>query len=87
MSRHVKPWTFEPFEMDEQQTWTIYDENMARIVAIFYDEDEARDYLFWRNKKQAKKKARRADAAKKLAALGWSSGGIPDDDDDDDGRC
>lgn len=83
MSRHNKPWTFEPFEMDEQQTWSIYDENLARIVAVFYDEDEARDYLFWRNKKQAKKKAKRAAAAKKLAELGWSAG----HDFDDDGRC
>lgn len=58
----IKPWTFEPFEMEAQQTWSIYDENLARIVATFYDEDEARDYLFWRNRKQAKQARKAAKA-------------------------
>lgn len=57
----AKPWTFEPMEMDDKPdpTWPIYDPNEARIVAVFYTEEEARDYLKWRNKKQAKLKARR----------------------------
>lgn len=83
MSRHSKPWTFEPFEMDEQQTWSIYDENLARIVAVFYDHDEALDYLCWRNRKQAKRKARQAKKFRKLAEQAWPQG----DDFDDDGRC
>ena len=58
MSAADKPWTFEPLEVDHEPTWTIYDPNLARIVATFHDEDEAADYLRWRNKKQAKKKAR-----------------------------
>lgn len=76
----VKPWTFEDFEIDHDHTWTVYDPNMARIVAVFYDGDEARKYLARRNRKQAKKRAAK-EAASKLAALGgW-------EDFDDDGRC
>ena len=37
----------------------IYDPNLARIVATFYDTDDAAHYLKWRNKKQAKLKAER----------------------------
>ena len=51
------PWTFNPFELETEQTWVVYDENLARIVATFYDEDEAKSYLKWRNKKQKKRKA------------------------------
>jgi hypothetical protein len=52
-----RPWTFEDFVLEAEPTWSIYDENLARIVAVFYDLDEAQDYLKWRNKKQAKKRA------------------------------
>lgn len=48
-----EPWTFEDFEMESQKTWVIYDDNLARIVAVFYDKDEAKDYLRWRNTQQA----------------------------------
>lgn len=71
MSKHVKPWTFEPFEVDKTEAWTVYDGNLARIVAVFYDEDEAQAYLRWRNKKQAKKKAKKQAAAS--ADLVWGS--------------
>lgn len=81
-----KPWTFEPFEIDEQSTWLIYDENLARIVATFYDRQEANAYLVWRNKKQARRKARRAAKVRRLA--GWGLAHPEDLDDlDDDGRC
>ena len=67
-----QPWSFEPFELEAEQTWVVYDENLARIVATFYDRDEAKAYLKWRNKKQAKHKDR------KRASRSWI---------DDDGRC
>jgi hypothetical protein len=51
------PWTFNDFVLDEEPTWSVYDENLGRIVAVFYDRDEAESYLKWRNKKQAKKRA------------------------------
>lgn len=50
----TRPWTFEPFEADRAEVTDIYDPNLARIVATFYDADEARAYLKWRNKRQAK---------------------------------
>ena len=49
-----EPWTFEPFECHTEPTWEIYDPNLARVVAVFSDRDEAAAYLKWRNKKQAK---------------------------------
>ncbi len=55
------PWTFEDFQLEPEQTWVVYDENLARTVAVFYDEDEARAYLKWRNKKQAKERQLRLD--------------------------
>lgn len=67
-----QPWSFEPFELSSEQTWVVYDENLARIVAVFYDKNEAKAYLKWRNKKQAKNKARQR-------VSGWWT--------DDDGRC
>jgi hypothetical protein len=57
MAETRQPPTFEPFEIDEQTTWPIYDENLARIVAVFYDRREAQDYLAWRNAAQAEAKA------------------------------
>lgn len=67
----TQPWSFEPFEIDAapEPTWPVYDPNLARIVAIFYTEHEAREYLRWRNKKQAKLRAK-ADAKK---AAPWLS--------------
>ena len=60
MSKHglPKPWTYQPFEAEHTDTWTVYDENLARIVAVFYDRTEMEDYLRWRNKKQDKARAR-----------------------------
>lgn len=55
----AKPWTFEPYESYTEQTWEIYDPNLARIVAVFFDSDEAQNYLDWRNKKQAKEQAKK----------------------------
>jgi hypothetical protein len=75
------PWTFEPFELESEQTWTVYDANLARIVATFYDEGEARMYLKWRNKKQAKRKAR-CEAEKP-----WIVGTVRATVFDEDGRC
>lgn len=55
MSKHSKPWTFEPFELYRDDTWAILDPNLAQMVAIFYDQAEAEAYLKWRNRRQAKK--------------------------------
>ena len=67
-----QPWSFEPFELASEQTWVVYDENLARIVAVFYDKGEAKAYLKWRNKKQSKNKAAQR------VSRSWL---------DDDGRC
>lgn len=75
----VKPWTFEDFEIDPRPSWEIYDENLARTVAVFYDQKEARSYLEWRNRKQAKRRAKKAAAA--------AAHQSHDHDYDDDGRC
>ena len=61
---NTKPRTFLPFEAEETPAWTVYDDNMGRIVAEFYDKKEVDDYLEWRNRKQAK---RRAKAERKAA--------------------
>lgn len=53
------PWSFDPFEGETREVVDIYDPNLARIVATFYDTDEAAQYLKWRNKKQKKAKARK----------------------------
>jgi hypothetical protein len=58
MSKHSKPWTFEDYELHHQDTWEVYDPNLARLVAVFYNEDDALEYLKWRNKKQAKRKGK-----------------------------
>lgn len=58
MTAH-QAWTFEPFEAEAREVVDIYDPNLARIVATFYDTDDAAQYLKWRNKKQAKLKAER----------------------------
>ena len=29
------PWTFEDFQLEPEQTWVVYDENLARTVAVF----------------------------------------------------
>lgn len=73
MSKHAKPdkpWTFELFEIWATPTWEIYDPNLARVVAVFYDEAEAEDYLSRVNFKQADKAAKKArKAAAKAARL------------------
>lgn len=60
MSRHTKPWTFEPMEIWPVQAWEIYDPNLARVVATYYTQPEAEKALARINRKQAKKAARRA---------------------------
>lgn len=52
-----EPWTFEPFECHTEPTWEIYDPNLARIVAVFSDRDEATAYLKWRNAIQADRRS------------------------------
>ena len=59
----TRPWTFEDYELEEERRWVVYDDNLARIVAEFHDEEEARTYLRWRNKKQAKRRGGEARAA------------------------
>lgn len=88
-----KPWTFQPFEMEAESRWVIYDDNEARIVAVFHVEDEASAYLKWRNKRQEKlarkaEKDRAADALR--SAWRWRAAWTlaePVDNPDDDGRC
>ena len=58
MSDPVKPWTHLDFEAEHTDVWTVYDDNLGRIVAVFYDRTEVESYLKWRNKKQAKSRAR-----------------------------
>jgi len=53
----VEPWTFEPFECHAEPTWEIYDPNLARVVAVFHDRDEAVAYLEWRNGVQAERRS------------------------------
>lgn len=59
MSKHGKPWTFEPMELWSTPTWEVYDPNLGRIVAVYYDRDEAEKELARINRKQAKKKAKK----------------------------
>jgi len=77
MSKHTAPWTYEDFEMYPQGTVEIYDPNEARNIAVFYDEDEAREYLEWRNKRQAKLRRRqakrRAKVAKSFLGTEWAN--------------
>lgn len=62
-----KPWTFDDLEVHASPGFDVYDPNLARNVATFYDEDEARAYARWRNKKQAKIRAKRAKTEVRLA--------------------
>lgn len=55
----MKAWTFEPLEMCPENTWDIYDPNAAQLIATFYDHKQAKKYLRWINKKQAKKQAKK----------------------------
>lgn len=66
-----EPWTFDDLEIDAQQTWEIHDPNLARLVAIFWDRDEAQAYLRWRNKKQAKARAREDKNRAEDARWAW----------------
>ena len=52
----MKPWTFEPYELARDEVWEIYDPNLGRIIAIFYDEKHADEYLAWINERQEKKR-------------------------------
>lgn len=42
--------TNEPIEVYPERVWEIHDPNTARLVAIFYEEDAAMEYLRWRNR-------------------------------------
>lgn len=68
MSTPRKPWTFEPFDIYEDQAWSILDPNLATQVAIFFDRDEAEAYLAWRNRRQAKKAAKKAKRQEAVTA-------------------
>jgi len=56
--RPVEPWTYEPYEEYTERVWEIYDPNLARVVALFYDKKSKDEYLRWVNKRQKKKKDR-----------------------------
>lgn len=65
-----EPWTFEDLEVHASPGFDVYDPNLARNVATFYDEDEALAYARWRNKKQAKARRRqRAEAESRQRAI------------------
>ena len=66
----IAPWTYEDFELHPQDSWEIYDPNEARIVAVFYDLDEARKYLEWRNKRQDKLRRRQEKRRRKQDRAG-----------------
>ena len=40
-----------PLKVYEETYWEIYDEVEARIVALFYNEEDALTYIEWRNVK------------------------------------
>lgn len=44
--------TNRPLEIDPEYVWEISDPNTAQLVAIFYDETAAREYLAWRNQER-----------------------------------
>ena len=79
MTKPVKPWSFEPFEIYEDRAWSILDPNLAAHIAIFFDQDEAEAYLAWRNKKQAKREAKKqakqakAREAAEAQVASWST--------------
>lgn len=39
----------EPLEIYEDRIWEILDPNTAQIVAVFYNETAAQEYMAWRN--------------------------------------
>lgn len=51
-----EPWTFKSFELNSDKVWEIHDPNLARVIAVFYDEKSANEYLAWINKRQEKKR-------------------------------
>lgn len=53
-----EPWTFDPYEVYAEKVWEIYDPNLARVVALFYDKKSKDEYLRWVNKRQKKKRDR-----------------------------
>lgn len=40
-----------PLKVYEETYWEIYDEIEARVVALFYNEEDALTYIEWRNVK------------------------------------
>lgn len=34
-----------PYEIYPERVWEVHDPNTARLLAVFYDEDAAADYL------------------------------------------
>lgn len=38
-------------EIHHEDSWEVFDPQDARVVAIFWDEDEAREYVAWRESK------------------------------------
>ena len=92
--------SYVPFEAEETTCWTVYDDNQARVVAVFYDRTELDRYLVWRNKRQDKLRARaeqaaivRAEAMNRFrrrlatARAEGAAGWTGDLLHDDDGRC
>lgn len=41
-----------PYEIYSERVWEVSDPNTARLVAIFYDEDAAADYLKFLNREE-----------------------------------
>ena len=66
--KRLKAWSFEPYEIWPVKTWEVYDENLARVVAVFTDKRDAQNYLAAVNYRQAVKKARQAVKKAKHAA-------------------
>ena len=52
----MNPWTFEPYEIIPDEVWEVYDPNLGRLIAIFYDKKSAEEYLAWINERQEKKR-------------------------------
>lgn len=44
--------TIHPLEIYHDEVWEILDPDEARVVAIFYNETAAREYLEWRNQQR-----------------------------------
>lgn len=51
-----EPWTFDAYELTRDEVWEIHDPNLARVIAVFYDEKSADEYLAWINERQEQKR-------------------------------